>query len=396
MPKLNSNLDNVVNERLASMAPSMIMQYAMKFAKMQNLISLTIGEPDFNVADHVKKAAIKSINDNKSHYSLGPGIIELRQAIAKYLNERFGLNYDPQTELCVTVGVTEAIYVTLATIINPGDKVIVPTPTFTLYESSIELLGGIPVEVDTSKDDFRLTGKKLQEVIDREGQDKVKALIINYPGNPTGVEYTREELQELVDVVTDKPMYIISDEIYAELTYGVKHTSLAKLLPDQTILLNGVSKANAMTGYRVGYIAAPAEIAQSIVKMNSFLIMAASNPAQYAAAEAIANGEPDVIKMRDTYRKRRDYIIEQLHRLGYELTTPEGAFYVFPKIPARFHMKSEEFANKLADDYGVGVIPGIAFGPGGDNHVRMSYATSMDNIKEAMHRLAAFTADMDK
>ncbi|MQS88813.1 aminotransferase class I/II-fold pyridoxal phosphate-dependent enzyme [Companilactobacillus mishanensis] len=396
MPKLDPTVKNVVNKTIAPMGISQIRYFAVKFAKIPGIIKLTLGEPDFNVPEHVKKAAIKSIEENKSHYSEQRGIIGLRKAISGYLNKRFNVNYDPETEIVVTIGGTEAIFVSLAAIINPGDKVIVPTPTFALYLPIIKVLGGIPIQVDTTPDGFQLTGKKLQEVIDREGEDNVKAMILNFPGNPTGFEYSKEQLSEIVDVIKDKPMYVITDEIYAELTYGVKHTSMTQLLPEKTILVNGLSKSHAMTGYRIGYVAGPADFVENAGKMHAYTVTCPSNPAQYAAQEALTNGIDDAVEMRDIYKERRDYIVEQLNDIGYETIMPKGAFYTFSKIPDEFGLDSVEFATKLAEEGKVGVTPGIAFGEGGEGHFRMSYASSMEDIKEAMKRLREFTATLKK
>lgn len=394
MPELDSTVKNVVNETIEPMGISQIRIFAEKFAKIPGLIKLTLGEPDFNVPEHVKTAAIESIEDNDSHYSAQKGIIGLREAISNYLSKRFKIDYDPETEIVVTIGATEAIFDSLAAIINPGDKVLIPTPTFALYIPIVKILGGIPIQVNTTDDGFRLTGKKLREVIAKEGADRVKALILNFPGNPTGFVYSKDELQEIVDVVKDKEMYVISDEIYAELTYGEKHISLAKLMPGKTILINGLSKSHAMTGYRIGYIAAPKDFVTNAAKMHAFVVTAPSNPAQYAAKEALTNGINDCIPMRDIYQERRDYIVDQLNDIGYETKLPEGAFYTFSKIPNEFNLTAVEFANRLAEEGKVGVTPGTAFGDGGEGHFRMSYASSMADIKEAMKRLRIFTENL--
>ena len=395
MPKLDSSVKDVVNETIAPMGISQIRYFAQKFAKIPGIIKLTLGEPDFNVPEHVKEAAIKSIQDNKSHYSEQRGTIGLRKAVSSYLNKQYDVDYDPESEVIVTIGATEAVFISLAAIINPGDKVIIPTPTFALYIPIVQVLGGIPVQVDTTPDNFQLTGKKLAEVIDREGADKVKALILNFPGNPTGFVYSKEQLEELVDVVKDKSMFVISDEIYAELTYGRKHVSLAKLMPGKTILINGLSKSHAMTGYRIGYVVGPAAFIENAGKMHAYTVTAPSNPAQYAAQEALENGIDDPIEMRKIYQERRDYIVGQLNDIGYKTILPEGAFYTFSKIPEKFGMTEVEFAEKLAEEGKVGVTPGSAFGKGGEGHFRMSYASSMEDIQEAMKRLRAFTESLE-
>lgn len=394
MPELDSSVKNVVNETIAPMGRSMIREFAEKFAKIPGLVKLTLGEPNFNVPEHVKDAAIESIKENKSHYSDQKGFLSLREAISGYLDKQFDLQYDPESEVVVTIGATEAIFDTFAAIINPGDKVIIPTPTFALYIPIVKILGGIPVQVDTTADGFQLTGKHLAKVIEEEGEDKVKALMLNFPGNPTGFVYSKDQLQELVDVVKDKNMYVVSDEIYAELTYSHKHFSMAKLLPGKTILINGLSKSHAMTGYRIGYIAGPKDFVGQANKMHAFTVTAPSNPAQFAAEEALKNGIDDPIAMKKIYQERRDYLVDQLNDMGYETILPEGAFYTFSKIPEKFGLSSIEFADKLATEGLVGVTPGVAFGKGGEGHFRISYAASMEDIQEAMKRLRKFTESL--
>lgn len=394
MPELDSSVKNVINETIAPMGRSMIREFAEKFAKIPGLVKLTLGEPNFNVPEHVKTAAIESIKENKSHYSDQKGFLSLREAISGYLDKQFDLQYDPESEVVVTIGATEAIFDTFAAIINPGDKVIIPTPTFALYIPIVKILGGIPVQVDTTADGFQLTGKHLAKVIEEEGEDKVKALMLNFPGNPTGFVYSKDQLQELVDVVKDKNMYVVSDEIYAELTYSHKHFSMAKLLPGKTILINGLSKSHAMTGYRIGYIAGPKDFVEQANKMHAFTVTAPSNPAQFAAEEALKNGIDDPIAMKKIYQERRDYLVDQLNDMGYETILPEGAFYTFSRIPEKFGLSSIEFADKLATEGLVGVTPGVAFGKGGEGHFRISYAASMEDIQEAMKRLRKFTESL--
>lgn len=394
MPELDSSVKNVVNETIAPMGRSMIREFAEKFAKIPGLVKLTLGEPNFNVPEHVKTAAIESIKENKSHYSDQKGFLSLREAISGYLDKQFDLQYDPESEVVVTIGATEAIFDTFAAIINPGDKVIIPTPTFALYIPIVKILGGIPVQVDTTADGFQLTGKHLAKVIEEEDEDKVKALMLNFPGNPTGFVYSKDQLQELVDVVKDKNMYVVSDEIYAELTYSHKHFSMAKLLPGKTILINGLSKSHAMTGYRIGYIAGPKDFVEQANKMHAFTVTAPSNPAQFAAEEALKNGIDDPIAMKKIYQERRDYLVDQLNDMGYETILPEGAFYTFSRIPEKFGLSSIEFADKLATEGLVGVTPGVAFGKGGEGHFRISYAASMEDIQEAMKRLRKFTESL--
>ncbi len=390
MPELSKSVANIENELVKPIGDDKILTFNSEIAGIPGIVKLTLGEPDFNVPDHVKEAAIASINDNDSHYTPQKGITGLRKAISNYLSTDYGVKYDPNTEVIVTIGATEAIYTALYTIINHGDKVIVPTPAFSIYMDDIKILGGQPVEVDTSNDSFKLTPDKLKEVLSNEGKG-AKAIIINYPSNPTGVVYTKDELEALADVIRDTPLLVLSDEIYSQLVYGEKHTSFASVLPGQTILINGLSKSHAMTGYRIGYIAAPKGFVDEAAKVHSFTVTCPSNPAQYAAQEALENGLDDPIEMRKVYQQRRDYIVEELNKLGYETVQPDGAFYVFPKIPAKLNLSSDTFCRRLAKEALVGVVPGDAFGDAGEGYFRISYATSMDNIKEGISRLAKFT-----
>lgn len=390
MPELSKSVANIENNLVKPIGDDKILMFNSDIAGIPGIVKLTLGEPDFNVPDHVKDAAMNSIKDNQSHYTPQKGIPGLRKAISDYLQKDYNVKYDPETEVIVTIGATEAIYTSLYTIINPGDKILIPTPAFSIYMDDVKILGGQPVEIDTSDDDFKLTPEKLQKVLANEGKG-AKALIINYPCNPTGVVYTKEEVTALADVIRDTPLLVISDEIYSQLVYGEKHTSFASVLPGQTILINGLSKSHAMTGYRIGYIAAPKGFVDEAAKVHSFTVTCPSNPAQFAAQEALANGLDDPIEMRKVYKERRDYIVKELNDLGYETVEPDGAFYVFPKIPAKFNLSSDTFCRRLAKEALVGVVPGDAFGDAGEGYFRISYATSMDNIKEGIKRLAKFT-----
>lgn len=395
MPELDKGLSEVVNKHIKAVGPSGIREFDQKISSIPGIVKLTLGEPDFNVPEHVKQAAIKSIEDNKSHYSVQKGIIELRRAISRYLSNRTGVDYDPETEIVVTVGATEAIFSALTSMLNPGDKVIVPTPAFALYFPIIQVAGAELITIDTSDDGFVLTPEKLQKALDENG-DRVKAIVLNYPSNPTGVEYSQEQLQALADIISKHHMFVLADEIYNELTYGVKHYSIAKLLPGQTIVVNGLSKSHAMTGYRIGYFAAPKDFVTNAAKMHGFAVTCPSNPAQYAALEALTNGLEDAVPMREQYNKRRDYIAKRLEEMGMEIALPQGAFYIFAKIPDTINETPVEFATDLAEKAKVGVVPGSAFGPGGERYIRMSYAASDEDIKLAMDRMSAYLLDKVK
>ncbi|KRM43663.1 aminotransferase class I/II-fold pyridoxal phosphate-dependent enzyme [Lentilactobacillus parafarraginis] len=392
MPELQKGLSEVVNKHIAAVGPSGIREFDQKISSIDGIVKLTLGEPDFNVPEHVKQAAIDSIKANKSHYSASRGIIELRQAISRYLKTKTNVDYDPNTEIVVTMGATEAIFSSLSSIINPGDKVIVPTPAFALYFPVVQVAGGELITIDTSEDGFVLTPEKLQKALDENG-DSVKAIVLNYPSNPTGIEYTEDQLKALADIISKHHMFVLADEIYNELTYGVEHHSIASLLPDQTIVINGLSKSHAMTGYRIGYFAGPKDFVTNAAKMHGFAVTCPSNPAQYAALEALTNGLHDAEPMRQQYQKRRDYISKRLEAMGMEIALPQGAFYIFAKIPDTINETSVEFATNLAEHAKVGVVPGSAFGPGGQRYIRMSYAASDDAIKLAMDRMSTYLLD---
>lgn len=389
MPKLASELSQQVNQRLNQVGPSGIRAVDQKFSKVPGIIKLTLGEPDMNVPEHVKQAAIKSITENDSHYSPQKGTPYLRQGIHHYLKTSQNLDYDPETEIIATVGATEAVCATLLTILNPGDKVVIPTPAFPLYFPLVTIAGAETIQVDTSADGFVLTPEHLERVLAEAG-DSVKAVLLNYPGNPTGVEYPQSTLEGLAKVIADHHLYVIADEIYSELTFGVDHFSIAKVIPERTILINGLSKSHAMTGYRMGYIAGPTEFIANATKMHAFMVTSPSNPAQAAAAEALNNGLDDPIVMREAYQKRRDFVQAAFAKMGLDMATPSGAFYAFVKIPAAYGQDDVRFAEDLAEKGKVGGVPGSAFGAGGEGYIRFSYAASDAVLAEAMKRMAAF------
>lgn len=391
MPQLASDLSQQVNQRLNQVGPSGIREVAQKFSTIPGIIQLTLGEPDMNVPEHVKNAAIKSIQDNDSHYSPQKGTLYLREGIHHYLMESQGLDYDPKTEIIATVGATEAICAALFTILNPGDKVVIPTPAFALYFPLVTIAGATTVQVDTSNSDFILTPERLEKVLDEEG-DSVKAVLLNYPGNPTGVEYPQSTIEGLAKVISDHHLFVIADEIYSELTYGVKHYSIANVIPERTILINGLSKSHAMTGYRMGYMAGPKELIANATKMHAFMVTSPSNPAQAAAAEALHNGLQDPVKMREVYQKRRDFVQAAMDEMGLSMATPSGAFYAFVKIPASYGKDDVKFAYDLAEQGKVGGVPGSAFGAGGEGYIRFSYAASDEDLTEAMKRMKHFLA----
>ncbi|MBB1063314.1 aminotransferase class I/II-fold pyridoxal phosphate-dependent enzyme [Limosilactobacillus fastidiosus] len=389
MPKLDQQLVSVVNQRVDALPPAQIRAFDDEISAIPGIVKLTLGEPDFNVPDHVKQAAIRSIQDNESHYSPSRGTLPLRKAISEYINNTRSVDYDPETEVIVTVGATEAITATTFALLNPGDEVIIPTPIFSLYFPSVSLTGATPVKVDTSNDGFLLTADRLEKILKRGG-DKVKAIILNYPNNPTGRSYSHDELIALATVIKKHHLLAVVDEIYSELIYDQPFTSLATLLPEQTVLISGLSKSHAMTGWRLGYVAAPQDVIDQISKMHSFMVTAPNDTAQAAALEALTNGLEDPDKFKQQYQKRRDQLASAMKKMGFEIAVPDGAFYIFAKIPEAFGKDDFKFARELANQAKVGVIPGRAFGPGGEGHIRLSYAASDEDIKTVIDRLNSF------
>lgn len=389
MPELSADLYGTVSHKLDALQPSGIREFNKEVSKIPGIIKLTLGEPDMATPEHVKQAAIRSIEEDDSHYAPQMGKPELLEAISDYIQNTRDVHYNPQTEIIATVGATEALDATLFAILNTGDKVVVPTPIFSLYFPLIEMTGATVVQVDTSADNFVLTPEKLEEVLEEEGKG-VKAVILNYPSNPTGREYPQEVLAGLAEVIKKHHLYVIADEIYSELVYGVEHYSIATMIPERTIFISGLSKSHAMTGYRLGYVAAPAKIMANISKMHAFLVTTVTNNVQVAAAEALTNGLNDPLEFRKIYQHRRDLLVAGLKKLGFEMLTPEGAFYLFAKIPAQFGTDDVAFAKQLAKEAKVGVTPGSAFGKGGDGYVRLSYASSDENLTEAIKRIGEF------
>ena len=389
MPELSADLYGTVSHKLDALQPSGIREFNKEVSKIPRIIKLTLGEPDMATPEHVKQAALRSIEEDDSHYAPQMGKPELLEAISDYIQNTRDVHYDPQTEIIATVGATEALDATLFAILNTGDKVVVPTPIFSLYFPLIEMTGATVVQVDTSADNFVLTPEKLEEVLEEEGKG-VKAVILNYPSNPTGREYPQEVLAGLAEVIKKHHLYAIADEIYSELVYGVEHYSIATMIPERTIFISGLSKSHAMTGYRLGYVAAPAKIMANISKMHAFLVTTVTNNVQVAAAEALTNGLDDPLEFRKIYQHRRDLLVAGLKKLGFEMLTPEGAFYLFAKIPAQFGTDDVAFAKQLAKEAKVGVTPGSAFGKGGDGYVRLSYASSDENLTEAIKRIGEF------
>ncbi|MEE6706827.1 aminotransferase class I/II-fold pyridoxal phosphate-dependent enzyme [Weissella confusa] len=388
MPHMKATLANRLNQDLKKIQPNEIRAFDMQVSQIPDIIKLTLGEPDFDTPEVVKQAAIDSIANNDSHYAPGNGTVAVRKAAAHFLSDRYDLQYDAMTEIAVTVGATEAIYASLTAVLNPGDKVLIPTPTFPLYDPITLMNGGEPVHLDTSATDFVLTPEMLSAAIAEHG-DAIKAIILNYPGNPTGVAYSSKQLLELAAVLDDTDIIVIADEIYSELAYDSEHRSIATYLPEQTLVLNGVSKSHAMTGYRIGFIAGPAELMRTVGMVHQMTVTTPSNPAMAAATVALGTeaGRRATLEMKSAYRKRRDYVVAQMRRAGFKVMNPDGAFYVYAGIPETHNTNDREFALALAENAAVAVIPGSVFGPGGEGYIRLSYATSDAQLQEAMARI---------
>lgn len=375
------------NTRLDQLQPSSILAFDAAISKIPDIIKLTLGEPDFNTPEHVKDAGKSSITANASHYTDSSGKIELRTAAADFLRNKYHATYDPNKQIVVTVGATGAIYSTITALTNPDDEIIIPIPIFPFYIPVTLLNGAKPVFIDTTADGFKLTPAKLEATL--TAHPKAKMLVMNYPTNPTGVTYDRAELEALVAPLRNKPIVVLSDEIYSELSYSQTHVSLGEILPEQTILVTGVSKSHAMTGWRIGFAAGPVDLIEKIAMINQFTVISATTNAQDAATEALTAGADDGLVMRAEYLKRRDYLVERLTAMGIEVIKPAGAFYIFMKIPAQFGTDSFAFGHKLAEEAKLGLVPGGAF-PAGEGYMRLSYAASMANITTAMDRLEVF------
>ena len=381
-------MNQYFNRRLQQVKPSAILAFSEFANQIPNVVKFTLGEPDFNTPEHVKDAAIASIQANRSHYTPSNGTPELKQAAANFLANKYDQHYNPE-EIIVTAGATEGIYTAVMSTLNPGDKVIIPTPTFPLYIADSMLAGGEPVLVNTSQNNFKLSPSMLQEALDQAG-DKVRLVILNYPSNPTGVTYTQAELDALAAVLRDRPIFVLCDEIYSELNYDGPHASLVHSLRDQVILVTGVSKSHAMTGWRIGLLCAPQPITDELGKIHQFTITSAATVTQDAAQEALENGPDDALPMRQQYQERRDFIIEQMKKVGFSCARPSGAFYIFAKIPQDLNQDDDQFAHDLAKNGQVAAVPGSYFGPGGAGYLRLSYATSMSEIKRGMKLLQQY------
>ena len=378
----------VLSRTVVETPKSGIRKFFDLMSTMDDVVGLTVGEPDFQTPWHIREAGIESLERGKTYYTANAGLMELRSEINNYMTRRFNVSYEPSNEIIVTVGGSEAIDIAFRSIIEPGDEVIVPTPSFVCYAPLAKMAGGVPVILETKVEDkFKINPEALKAAI----TPKTKLLVLPFPNNPTGAIMTREELSDIADVIRGTNIVVLSDEIYAEMTYTGNHCSFASLpgMWERTIIASGFSKAFAMTGWRMGYICAPKPLCEQMLKIHQYGIMSSPTTAQFAAIEALKNGEDDIKMMVDEYNRRRRYIYNGLRSIGIESFEPEGAFYIFPRI-GDFGLSGEEFCNKLLYDYKCAIVPGNAFGASGEGFARISYAYSIKHITQALERIEAF------
>ena len=387
-------MKELLSQKILQLKPSGIRKFFDVANEVPGVISLGVGEPDFPTPFHIREAGIQAMQSGKTFYTANSGLKELRKEICIYTEEKIGNRYNPDTEVMVTVGGSEAIDIALRAMCDPGDEVLIPQPSYVSYVPCTMLAGGKPVVIELEeKDNFKLTPEKLLAKI----TDKTKILVMPFPNNPTGAIMTKEDLAPIVDIIIKKDLFVISDEIYSELTYGTDHVTIAAFpgMKDRTILINGFSKSYAMTGWRLGYAAAPHRILEQMLKIHQFAIMCAPTTSQYAAVSALRDGDNDVQMMREAYDQRRRFVLHAFKEMGLDCFEPEGAFYAFPSIK-RFGMTSDEFATRFLREEKVAVVPGTAFGASGEGFLRVSYAYSLKNLKEALGRMANFVKRLDE
>ena len=384
-----------LNPTICEIRPSGIRKFFDMLEEMKDVVSLTVGQPDFITPWHIRAAGIESLEEGKTYYTSNSGTLELRVELSRYMERRFSLKYDPKSEILVTVGGSEAIDLAIRSLVHEGDEVILPMPAFVCYEPMIRMAGGTPVIVTTREEnEFRLTAEELSSAI----TPKTKLLILSYPNNPTGAIMRRSDLEAIAEIIRKTNIAILSDEIYAELTYGDEgHVSIASLpdMQERTVVVGGFSKAYAMTGWRLGFATAPSPILKQMLKLHQFAVMCAPTTSQLAAIEALANGDGDIAHMNGEYDRRRKYLVKRLRQMGIPCFEPKGAFYVWPNISG-FGMTSEEFCEKLLYDYRVAIVPGTAFGEAGEGFARISYAYSLTHIETALSRIEKMVRALKK
>lgn len=383
------NYEKVLSNRVQKLKPSGIRKFFDILDEMENIVSLTVGQPDFPTPWHVRESAIESLEKSKTYYTSNSGLMELREEISAYLKRRFSLSYDPSREILVTIGGSEAIDMAIRAVVNEGDEVILPQPSFVCYDPIVEMSGGKTVFIPTKEENqFKLTPDELKAAI----TDRTKLLILPFPNNPTGAIMEKDDLEPIAEILRGTQILVLSDEIYAEMTYnGSRHVSIASFegMRERTIVVNGFSKAYAMTGWRLGYAAAPQPILTQMLKLHQYAIMCAPTTSQYAAIEALKNGDDDIEEMTNEYNRRRRYIVDGFRKLGIDCFEPKGSFYVYPNI-SKFGMTSETFCERLLYEEGVAIVPGTAFGECGEGFARVSYAYSVRHITAALERIGKF------
>ena len=377
-----------LNPMVVDIKPSGIRKFFDIVSEMKDAISLGVGEPDFATPYHIRKEGIESLEKARTHYTSNSGLMELRTEICRYLERRYDLHYEPRKEVLITVGGSEAIDLAIRAMVTPGEEVIIPQPSYVSYEPCVILTQGKPVIINLKEEnDFRLTGKELRAAI----TDRTKLLILPFPNNPTGAVMTREDLREIAEICIEKDIFVVSDEIYSELTYDMEHVSIGSFegMKERSIIINGFSKGHAMTGWRLGYACGPENIIRQMTKIHQFAIMCAPTTSQYAAVDALRNSDDDVAMMRDSYNQRRRFVLHELRDMGLTCFEPYGAFYAFPCIKS-LKMTSDEFATRLLEEEKVAIVPGTAFGDSGEGFMRISYAYSIEQLREALKRVRSF------
>lgn len=378
-------MEHLVNQQVKEIEISGIRKFFNMVAGTKNMISLTIGQPDFPTPTHVKEAGKKAIDENFTSYTHNAGLLELRQAAANFVREKYNLIYDADTEVITTVGASEAIDITFRTILEEGTEVILPGPVYPGYEPIIRMMGAKPVYADTTNNQFRLTA----DIIKKHITDKTRCIVLPYPSNPTGASLTKDEIEEIASLLKDLEIFLLADEIYSELVYDQEHFSIGTILKEKTIVVNGLSKSHSMTGWRIGFIFAPEFLAKHILKVHQYNVSCATSIAQMAALEALTNGKEDAQEMKKEYAVRREYVYNRLASMGLDIVKPDGAFYFFVKLPSQYP-NSFDFALSLVEKAGVAVVPGSAFSSLGEGYVRLSFAYSMETLEEALNRIETF------
>jgi aminotransferase len=385
-------MEHFINQRVKEIEISGIRKFFNMVSHTEDMVSLTIGQPDFPTPEHVKNAGIQAINENFTTYTHNAGFLELREAACHFIEKKYGLHYNPADEVIVTIGASEAIDITFRTILSEGDEVILPGPIYPGYEPLIRLCGAEPVYADIRGNHFRFTA----EIIEQYITEKTRCIVLPYPSNPTGVSLTELELKDIAQLLKNKNIFILADEIYSELVYDIEHKSIASFLREKTIVINGLSKSHSMTGWRIGFLFAPEYLTKHILKVHQYNVSCANSIAQKAAFEALTVGINDAIPMKKEYLKRRELVYARLTKMGFEVVKPDGAFYFFVKIPSYISLNSFDFALELVRKAKVAVVPGSAFSEFGEGYFRLSYATSTEKLEIALNRIEQFLLDYPK